>query len=139
MGNTLIEPSSKGCELRLFQITDDPRANFDKALARRACHHVFWNLPRRQASENRVGGANGGCLSYSPARLEDASGILGCLAQAFAAYRVSYTPAAFADTVLTRRTLRERFKEMTVLVAIDQCRRQMRSELGWRAFQSSRP
>ena len=60
-----------------------------------------------------------GAFRIRQARLEDASGILECLAQAFAPYRVRYTPAAFADTVLTRRTLGQRFKEMTVLVAID--------------------
>jgi hypothetical protein len=53
------------------------------------------------------------------ARLEDAGEILACLAQAFAPYRVRYTPAGFADTVLTEPTLRQRFREMTVLVAID--------------------
>jgi N-acetylglutamate synthase-like GNAT family acetyltransferase len=60
-----------------------------------------------------------GAFRIRQARLEDTSGILECLAQAFAPYRVRYTPAAFADTVLTRRTLRQRFKEMTVLVAVD--------------------
>lgn len=60
-----------------------------------------------------------GAFRIRQARLVDTSGILECLAQAFAPYRVHYTTAAFADTVLTRRTLRRRFKEMTVLVAID--------------------
>jgi N-acetylglutamate synthase-like GNAT family acetyltransferase len=69
----------------------------------------------RTDSEVRLAGT----LRIRKARLEDASPILECLAQAFAPYRVSYTPAAFADTVLTRRTLRQRFQEMTVLVAID--------------------
>jgi N-acetylglutamate synthase-like GNAT family acetyltransferase len=61
-----------------------------------------------------------GAFRIRKARLEDGGEILDCLAQAFAPYRVRYTPAGFADTVLTERTLRRRFREMTVLVAIDQ-------------------
>ena len=41
-----------------------------------------------------------GAFRIRKARLEDAGEILECLAQAFAPYRGSYTPAAFADTVL---------------------------------------
>lgn len=60
-----------------------------------------------------------GAFRIRKARLEDAGEILECLAQAFARYRGSYTPAAFADTVLAQGTLRQRFQEMTVLVAVD--------------------
>lgn len=60
-----------------------------------------------------------GVFRIRKARLEDAGEILECLAGAFAPYRVSCSPAGFADTVLTERTLRQRFREMTVLVAID--------------------
>ena len=61
-----------------------------------------------------------GVFRIRKARLEDAGEILACLAGAFAPYRVSYSPAGFADTVLTERALRQRFREMTVLVAVDQ-------------------
>jgi ribosomal protein S18 acetylase RimI-like enzyme len=61
-----------------------------------------------------------GVFRIREARLEDEGGILACLAGAFAPYRASYTPGGFADTVLTERALRQRFREMTVLVAIDQ-------------------
>ena len=61
--------------------------------------------------------------SIRKAALADADGILQCLEQAFAAYRSSYTPDAFKDTVLTRETLRKRFTEMTLLVAVDQAGR----------------
>ena len=60
-----------------------------------------------------------GAFRIRKARLADAGEILDCLAQAFAPYRVRYTSAGFADTVLTEQTLRQRFREMTVLVAID--------------------
>ena len=50
----------------------------------------------------------------------DASGILACLSAAFEVYRDSYTPAAFADTILTAETLRGRFEEMTVFVATEE-------------------
>jgi GNAT superfamily N-acetyltransferase len=48
----------------------------------------------------------------------DASGILECLRTAFEPYRAAYTPAAFADTVLTPETIRNRFKRMSVFVAV---------------------
>jgi ribosomal protein S18 acetylase RimI-like enzyme len=50
---------------------------------------------------------------------EDADGILACLRVAFADYRETYTPAAFADTVLTLDTMRERLAKMLVFVAVD--------------------
>jgi N-acetylglutamate synthase-like GNAT family acetyltransferase len=80
----------------------------------------FGARQRRQSAETDSEVGMGGAFRIRQARLEDTSGILGCLAEAFAPYRVRYTPAAFADTVLTRRTLRQRFKEMTVLVAVNQ-------------------
>jgi len=49
----------------------------------------------------------------------DAAGILACLAEAFGPYRDQYTPAGFADTVLTRATLDHRMQSMTVLIAED--------------------
>ena len=49
----------------------------------------------------------------------DTSAILACLSAAFEVYRDSYTPAAFADTILTEETLQKRFREMTVFVATD--------------------
>lgn len=62
-------------------------------------------------------------FSIRKAGLSDADGILQCLEQAFMAYRSSYTPAGFSDTTLTRETLRKRFTEMTLLVAVDQSAR----------------
>ena len=46
----------------------------------------------------------------------DACGILACLSAAFEAYRDSYTPAAFADTILTPETIQRRLQEMTVFI-----------------------
>lgn len=46
----------------------------------------------------------------------DTSAILACLSAAFEVYRDSYTPAAFADTILTEETLQKRLREMTVFV-----------------------
>jgi hypothetical protein len=54
------------------------------------------------------------------ATIADATGILACLAAAFEPYRGSYTPAAFADTVLTPGTLARRFRKMTVYVAVEE-------------------
>jgi len=47
----------------------------------------------------------------------DAAAVLVCLTAAFEVYRESYTPDAFADTVLTKRSAERRFREMTVLLA----------------------
>lgn len=60
----------------------------------------------------------------SPAEIEirsadhaDAVAILRCLMEAFTPYRDEYTPAAFADTVLSHETLHLRLRQMHVLVA----------------------
>lgn len=60
----------------------------------------------------------------SPAEIEiraadhgDAAAILECLAAAFAPYRMEYTPAGFADTVLSQETVQLRMQQMHVLVA----------------------
>ena len=47
----------------------------------------------------------------------DARGILHCLAAAFEPYRVSYTPAAYLDTILTEDTITARLGSMQVIVA----------------------
>jgi N-acetylglutamate synthase-like GNAT family acetyltransferase len=47
----------------------------------------------------------------------DARAILHCLGQAFRPYRDEYTPLAFQDTVLTKKTVLDRLRTMTVLVA----------------------
>jgi GNAT superfamily N-acetyltransferase len=49
--------------------------------------------------------------------MPDAVAILRCLTAAFAPYRGEYTPAAFADTVLSHETLHLRLQHMHVLVA----------------------
>ena len=60
----------------------------------------------------------------SPSQIEvrfadesDAVAILQCLKAAFAPYCADYTPAAFADTVLSPETLHLRLQRMDVLVA----------------------
>ena len=50
---------------------------------------------------------------------QHAEGILRTLSEAFAPYRSSYTLAAYADTVLNPDALRQRLKEMTILLAVD--------------------
>jgi GNAT superfamily N-acetyltransferase len=50
----------------------------------------------------------------------DATGILHCLAAAFEPYRADYTPAAYSDTTLHENTLQERFREMNILVAVEE-------------------
>lgn len=59
------------------------------------------------------------CRRYSirPANEGDQAGILNCLAAVFEPYRKDYTPGGFADTVLDASTLRERLRQMRVLVA----------------------
>ena len=47
----------------------------------------------------------------------DAADILQCLAAAFEPYRAQYTPAAYADTVLSNETVHLRLQQMHVLIA----------------------
>lgn len=58
-------------------------------------------------------------LAVRPAAAADTAGILACLRAAFDPYHHEYTDAAFADTVLTPDTLRDRLTEMSVFVADD--------------------
>ena len=51
---------------------------------------------------------------------EDLPGVLACLAAAFEAYREAYTKEAFSDTVLSGPDPLRRFRDMTVLVAVDE-------------------
>ena len=60
---------------------------------------------------------NLGQILIRPAQGGDEHGILRCLAAAFEPYRVSYTPEAYADTVLDEAALAERLQRMHVLVA----------------------
>ena len=48
----------------------------------------------------------------------DADSILNCLSSAFAAYRDRYTAAAYADTVLSGETIRDRMASMALFVAV---------------------
>ena len=57
--------------------------------------------------------------SIRRATLTDAPGILACLHEAFEPYRSSYTSEAFAHTVLTADSARDRLASMIVLVAVD--------------------
>jgi hypothetical protein len=49
----------------------------------------------------------------------DSREILQCLEQAFEPYRESYTQQAFVDILLAPETLRQRFRDMQILVAAD--------------------
>jgi len=59
-------------------------------------------------------------FSIRTATIRDVDSILGCLREAFEAYRDSYTPSAFLDTVLTAETLQQRLETMCVFVAVSQ-------------------
>src|SRR5262249_51993295 len=50
------------------------------------------------------------------ARPEDATAVLDCLRAAFEPYRALYTPAAFADTMLSPDTVGQRLAAMVVFV-----------------------
>jgi GNAT superfamily N-acetyltransferase len=56
-------------------------------------------------------------IEIRPAGDNDAAAILKCLATAFAPYRTQYTPAAFADTVLSDETVHLRLQQVHILVA----------------------
>ena len=45
--------------------------------------------------------------------------ILDCLRIAFEPYRISYTPGAFADTVLSPETIQQRLASMCIFVAVN--------------------
>jgi GNAT superfamily N-acetyltransferase len=51
------------------------------------------------------------------ATAKDSDGILKCLRLAFEPFKASYTPGAYADTVLDETMLYQRLREMTVFVA----------------------
>jgi ribosomal protein S18 acetylase RimI-like enzyme len=57
-------------------------------------------------------------FTVRPAIAADSAGILNCLHAAFELYRSRYSPAAFADTVLTPATLRQRLASMRLFVAV---------------------
>src|SRR5262245_19908296 len=50
----------------------------------------------------------------------DIAAVLACLAATFEPYRSLYTPDPFRDTVMTKESAEPRFREMTVLVALDE-------------------
>jgi putative methionine-R-sulfoxide reductase with GAF domain len=52
------------------------------------------------------------------ATIDDSEGILECLASAFAAFRESYTPEGFLDTVLSAETVQQRLQDMDIFVAV---------------------
>lgn len=56
-------------------------------------------------------------FSIRRAASADAAAILDCLSSAFASYRDRYTAAAYADTVLSTDTIRERMASMALFVA----------------------
>jgi GNAT superfamily N-acetyltransferase len=66
----------------------------------------------------RVHNPSSAQFSIRKARSGDCEEILDCLAAAFAAFRDSYRPEAFLDTVLTPDTIKKRLQEMVVLVAL---------------------
>jgi N-acetylglutamate synthase-like GNAT family acetyltransferase len=58
-------------------------------------------------------------ISIRKARIGDGRDILECLKEAFAAFRDSYTPDAFVDTVLAPKSLGHRMATMCVFVAVN--------------------
>jgi len=56
-------------------------------------------------------------ISIRDATSADVLAVVHCLAEAFEEYRESYTPGAFADTVLNVDALERRMESMRVLVA----------------------
>jgi ribosomal protein S18 acetylase RimI-like enzyme len=58
-------------------------------------------------------------FSIRPGSAGDAGAILQCIHAAFEPYRLQYTPQAYLDTVMTPDALLQRFRSMTVLVAVD--------------------
>ncbi|HJT18095.1 MAG TPA: GNAT family N-acetyltransferase [Thermoanaerobaculia bacterium] len=58
-------------------------------------------------------------ISVRRAVVDDAGGILACLAEAFAPFRDDYAAAAFADTTLDGDSIHERLRSMTVFVAVE--------------------
>jgi GNAT superfamily N-acetyltransferase len=53
------------------------------------------------------------------AQAGDAPAILRCLATAFEPFRAQYTPEGFRDTTLTKETVQDRLRTMTLFVAVD--------------------
>jgi len=49
----------------------------------------------------------------------DATGVLHCLRMAFEAYRNSYTPGAFRDTVLSQEAFQQRLSSMRIFIALE--------------------
>lgn len=65
-----------------------------------------------------MGSIPGENIQIRKATLADAADILRCLAEAFQPYREQYTPAGFADTVLSPQTIEARLREMQLYVAV---------------------
>lgn len=65
-----------------------------------------------------MNGAGVTLVGIRKATVDDSGGILECLHSAFEPFRASYTPGAYADTVLTPATLNDRLREMTVFAAV---------------------
>jgi N-acetylglutamate synthase-like GNAT family acetyltransferase len=59
-------------------------------------------------------------FTITRATISDADGIVDCLRAAFEPYRQQYTPAAYADTVMTAESAQQRIQTMNVLVARDE-------------------
>ena len=57
-------------------------------------------------------------FSIRRATVADSDGILKCLHAAFEPFQTSYTPGAYADTVLEKCTLNRRLEDMTVFIAV---------------------
>jgi|SRR5690349_13214949 GNAT superfamily N-acetyltransferase len=61
---------------------------------------------------------NLGEIVIRPAKAGDEEGILRCLAVAFEPYRAQYTSEGYRDTVLDEVLLRDRLRQMHILVAV---------------------
>ncbi len=59
-----------------------------------------------------------GNFTVRKATMDDATGILACVAAAFAPYRAQYTPDAFTDTGMTPDSVQQRLREMCLFIAV---------------------
>lgn len=72
----------------------------------------------RDSRKNPAGSAAAG-ISVRRAGEEDLAGVIACLEAAFESYHEAYTEEAFRDTVLSGADPARRFRDMTILVAVD--------------------
>jgi GNAT superfamily N-acetyltransferase len=79
--------------------------------------HAAIRRKARTCTSSRYGFVTHSRPSIRRAAPADAAAILDCLSSAFASYSERYTAAAYADTVLSTETIRERMASMSLFVA----------------------